>query len=54
MSAGFPSAVVPSPVLTGDFRWRQEPGRHPIRVATNVQRDPVFFDVFEKIARTRK
>jgi inosine-uridine nucleoside N-ribohydrolase len=48
-----PSAIVPSPVLTSDFRWKKEPGRHPIRVATNVQRDPVFHDLFEKLAKTR-
>jgi len=47
-----PSTLVPSPVLTADFRWRQEPGRHVIRVATNVNRDPVFYDLFEKIARS--
>ncbi len=46
-----PSALVPSPVLTDDFRWKKEPGRHPIRVATNVSRDPVFHDLFEKLAR---
>ena len=47
-----PSALVPSPVLTDDMRWRQEPGRHLIRVATNVMRDPVFHDLFEKLATT--
>lgn len=49
-----PSALVPSPVLTDDFRWKQVSGRHVIRVATNVQRDPVFFDLFEKLAKTRR
>jgi len=47
-----PSALVPSPVLTDDFRWKREPGRHLIRVATNVQRDLVFHDLFEKLAKT--
>jgi len=47
-----PSALVPSPMLTDDFRWKQEPGRHMIRVATNVQRDPVFHDLFDKLAQT--
>ena len=46
-----PSAIVPSPVLTSDFRWKTEARRHPIRVATNVQRDPVFHDLFEKLAK---
>lgn len=48
-----PSALVPSPVLTDDFRWKKEPGRRPIRVATNALRDPVFYDLFEKLARSR-
>ncbi|MCC6859473.1 MAG: nucleoside hydrolase [Bryobacterales bacterium] len=47
-----PSSLVPSPVLTGDFRWSRKPGRHLIRVATNVSRDPVFHDLFEKLARS--
>jgi inosine-uridine nucleoside N-ribohydrolase len=49
-----PSALVPSPVLTDDFRWSRQAGRHPIRVATNVQRDFVFNDLFEKLARTSR
>jgi inosine-uridine nucleoside N-ribohydrolase len=47
-----PSALVPSPVLTDDFRWKQEPGRHLIRVATDAHRDQVFNDLFEKLAST--
>lgn len=47
-----PSALVDSPVLTDDFRWKQEAGRHPIRVATNMLRDPIFHDLFEKLAKT--
>ena len=46
-----PSALVPSPILTDDFRWQKQPGRHPIRVATDVHRDPVFYDLFQKLAR---
>ncbi len=49
-----PSELVSSPILTDDFRWRQEPGRHQIRVATNVFRDPIFHDLFEKLARTKR
>jgi inosine-uridine nucleoside N-ribohydrolase len=45
-----PSELVPSPVLTDDFRWKREAGRHAIRVVTNVFRDPVFYDLFEKLA----
>lgn len=47
-----PSAIVPSPILTDDFRWEKQAGRHPIRVARSVQRDAVFHDVFEKLAKT--
>jgi len=50
--AWIPSALVPSPVLTSDMRWQKQAGRHMIRVATNVQRDAVFYDVFQKLART--
>jgi inosine-uridine nucleoside N-ribohydrolase len=50
--AWIPSALAPSPVLTADLRWKQESGRHLIRVATNVNRDLVFHDLFEKLART--
>jgi inosine-uridine nucleoside N-ribohydrolase len=46
-----PSALVPSPILTDDFRWQKQPNRHPIRVATNVLRDPIFYDLFQKLAR---
>jgi inosine-uridine nucleoside N-ribohydrolase len=49
-----PSALVPSPLLTDGFQWKREPGRHLIRVATNVNRDAVFFDLFEKLAKTGK
>jgi purine nucleosidase len=45
-----PSRLTSSPVLNEDFTWSQDPGRHPIRVATNVDRDSVFFDLFEKFA----
>jgi purine nucleosidase len=48
-----PSVLVPSPVLTSDFKWRKEPGRHIIRVATNALRDAVFYDLFTKLAKVR-
>jgi hypothetical protein len=48
-----PSALVPSPVLTDDFRWQKQPGRHQMRVATSLQRDPVFYDLFEKLAKAK-
>lgn len=47
-----PSKIVESPVLTDDVKWEQRAGRHPIRVATNVRRDEVFHDLFQRLART--
>lgn len=47
-----PSKLVPSPVLTDDFQWKQQPGRHWIRVATDVRRDAIFYDLFEKLANS--
>lgn len=48
-----PSTLVPSPLLTDDFRWQRPPGRHTIRVATDVNRDAVFHDLFTKLATVR-
>lgn len=48
-----PSTLVPSPLLTDDFRWQKQPGRHTIRVATNALRDPVFYDLFTKLATVK-
>lgn len=49
-----PSALVDSPLISDDFRWKQESGRHQIRVATDLQRDPIFHDLFEKLSKTGK
>lgn len=46
-----PSDIVPSPVLTDDMRWEMAPRRHHVRVATNVDRDLVFNDLFSRLAR---
>lgn len=46
-----PTKIVPSPVLTPEFAYRNEPGRHPVRVATWVNRDAVFDDLFKKLAK---
>jgi inosine-uridine nucleoside N-ribohydrolase len=48
--AWVPSKVVPSPKLTDDFKYQNAPGRHPVRVATWVNRDAVFNDLFSKLA----
>jgi inosine-uridine nucleoside N-ribohydrolase len=46
-----PSKLTPSPLLNDDFTWSQKPSRHPMRVATAVRRDEIFFDLFEKLAK---
>ncbi len=46
-----PSRVVPSPILTDDFRYQQSTGRHKVRVAVDANRDQVFNDLFRKLAR---
>lgn len=45
-----PSAIVPSPDLTKNLVWRRNAGRHSIRVALRIARDPIFADLFRKIA----
>lgn len=47
-----PSEVVPAPSLTGEMKWQARPGAHPMRLATQVRRDPIFQDLFTKLART--
>ncbi len=51
--AWIPSSVVPSPVLTDDFKYRSAPGRSPVRVATHADRDRVFNDLFRKLAAAK-
>ncbi len=45
-----PSAIVPSPDLTKNLAWQRKAGRHSIRVALRIARDPIFADLFRKIA----
>ncbi len=50
-----PSKVVPSPHLTDDFQYRApRPGRHPVRVATDCNRDEIFNDLFRKLAAAKR
>ena len=46
-----PTRLTPSPVLTEALYWRHEPGRHLMREAYEVQRDDIFIDLYDKIAR---
>ncbi|MBB29591.1 MAG: nucleoside hydrolase [Gemmatimonadetes bacterium] len=46
-----PSEIMLSPVLNPDLTWDlADRSRHPIRVATNARRDPIFQDLFSKLA----
>ncbi|MCY3575032.1 MAG: nucleoside hydrolase [Chloroflexi bacterium] len=44
-----PSELRHSPVLTDQVTWSIDRSRHLVRVASFVQRDPVFRDMFSKI-----
>ncbi|ULL17153.1 nucleoside hydrolase [Paenibacillus sp. H1-7] len=45
-----PSSIVPSPLLSEDFRWSFDSSRHFIRYVWNIHRDPIFQDVFRKLS----
>ena len=45
-----PSKVVPSPGLTDDMKYKEQPGRHSVRVATGCNRDQIFNDLFRKLS----
>jgi purine nucleosidase len=49
--AWVPSAIVPGPILTDQLTWACDSSRHPIRCAYFVRRDPIFADLFHKLAR---
>ena len=46
-----PTHMTPSPVLTEALYWRHEPGRHLMREAHDVQRDDIYIDLYDKLAR---
>ena len=48
--AWVPSELVPSPVLTDQVTWSVDRRRHLIRCAGFVHRDPIFGDLFRKLA----
>ncbi len=49
--AWIPTMLIPSPVLTEDLEYQAPPpGRHEIRVAWFVRRNPIFSDLFKKLA----
>ena len=45
-----PTALRPSPVLRDDITWGpDDPTRHPIRIAQDLNRDRIFGDLFRKL-----
>ncbi len=48
-----PSAVVHSPILTDQHTWSTDPNRHLIRSAYFAFRNPIFRDLFTKLASMR-
>lgn len=46
-----PTQLVHSPILTDQVTWSFDHSRHLIRYANFVKRDPIFKDLFKKLAR---
>ncbi len=44
------TVLAPSPVLTSDLTWSRDPGRHLIGEVTQLRRDAIFADLFERLA----
>lgn len=42
------SEIVPSPLVSDDFRWSRDGNRHFIRVLQFVKRNPIYNDLFRK------
>mgnify|MGYP006289880653 CR=1 FL=1 len=50
LDAGWvPTHLVHSPILTDHFTWSRDPGRHWVRQAWFVRRDPIFADLFARL-----
>ncbi len=45
-----PSDLVHSPILTDQVTWSSDNSRHLIRTANYIHRDPIFRDLFTKLA----
>lgn len=48
-SSWVPTEIVHSPILTDTITWSFDNSRHLMRVATGVNRDAIFRDLFEKL-----
>ncbi len=46
-----PTSLVHSPVLTDQMTWSVDTSRHFIRYANHILRDPIFLDLFTKLAQ---
>lgn len=49
-----PSYLVPTPHLTEDIKWVEDPTRHPMRVVRFIYRDAVLGDMFSKLQKAPK
>ena len=43
--------MTPSPILGEGLKWQHDASRHQVRVATHVNRDAIFADLFKKLVR---
>jgi len=49
-----PSVLEHSPILTDQYTWSIDRSRHLMRIATGVRRNPIFVDLFRKLAAFAK
>ncbi len=49
-----PTVLEPSPLLSDDSFWGRDPGRHPIRVAIGIHRNPIFKDMYQKLGKAKQ
>ena len=49
-AAWTPTILTHTPILTAGATWSIDATRHLMRYATHVQRDPIFRDLFTKLA----
>lgn len=47
------TTMVTSPILRDGLTWGRSPDRHGVRVATDVNRDRIFADLFERLTKAR-
>ncbi len=52
--AWVPTFVTTSPILDQDLYWKKDDARHLMREAHDLQRDEIFLDLYNKLARAAK